>query len=171
MYIEQAYKGLSDGWRYLVGFLIIFFVGWQFLGAIPLTVDAWIRSENLNAFLEASESMFVSLYEGELNLLLILMLLTFVGGLIALLVVVKYLHKQRFTKLITARKKIDWSRVFFAFGIWAIFSIASTFLAYYLAPEDLLWNFNLMPFLGLLLISLILLPLQTSFEEFLFRGY
>jgi membrane protease YdiL (CAAX protease family) len=99
------------------------------------------------------------------------MLLTFVGGLIALLVVVKYLHKQRFTKLITARKKIDWSRVFFAFGIWAIFSIASTFLAYYLAPEDLLWNFNLMPFLGLLLISLILLPLQTSFEEFLFRGY
>lgn len=171
MYIEQAYKSLHEGWRYLVGFLFIFIIGWQIIGAIPLTVISFQRAGSLAEFMEAGLENFFPLYEGESNLYLVLALLTFVGGLLALLVIVKYLHKQRFTKLVTARKKIDWSRVFFSFGIWALFSIVSTLIAYYLAPEDLLWNFNLMPFLGLLLVSLLLLPLQTSFEELLFRGY
>lgn len=171
MYIEQAYKSLHEGWRYLVGFLFIFIIGWQIIGAIPLTVISFQRAGSLAEFMEAGLENFFPLYEGESNLYLVLALLTFVGGLLALLVIVKYLHKQRFTKLVTARKKIDWSRVFLSFGIWALFSIVSTLIAYYLAPEDLLWNFNLMPFLGLLLVSLLLLPLQTSFEELLFRGY
>ena len=36
-YIQQAYKGLHEWWRYLVGFIIID-IAWQFLGAIPLIV-------------------------------------------------------------------------------------------------------------------------------------
>lgn len=171
MFIEQAYKSLHEGWRYIVGFLIIFLLGWQFLGAIPLMVGALLRAEDMKEFMQSSEAMFVPLFKDDLNLLLVLMLFTFIGGLIALIIVIKYLHKQRFVKLVTARKKIDWSRVFFAFSIWAIFSIVTTLISYYLAPEELLLNFNLLPFLGLLLISLLLLPLQTSFEELLFRGY
>ena len=101
----------------------------------------------------------------------IVFLITFLGGLLALILVIKYIHRQRFTKLVTARKKIDWSRFFFSFGIWALFSIVSTLFTYYFTPEDLLWNFNLMPFLGLLAVSILLLPLQTSFEELFFRGY
>jgi hypothetical protein len=38
-------------------------------------------------------------------------------------------------------------------------------------PEDYLWNFKTVPFLILLAIALIMVPLQTSFEEYLFRGY
>lgn len=171
MYIEQAYKSLHEGWRYIVGFLIIFIVGWQFLGAIPITAVSYMRAGTLLEFMDAGLENFFPLYEGESNLYLVLALLTFVGGLIALLLTVRLLHKQSFTKLVTARKKIDWSRVFFAFGIWGGFSIISTLIAYYLSPDDLLWNFKLMPFLGLLLVSLLLLPLQTSFEELLFRGY
>lgn len=171
MYIEQAYKSLHEGWRYLVGFFIIFFIGWQIIGAIPLMGGVLMRVDSPSQLLEGAEDNFVSLFEGESNLYLILVLFTFIGGLIALVPVVKYLHKQRFTALLTARASLDWKRVFFAFGIWAAFSIITTGIAYYLAPEDLQWNFNLMPFLGLLAITLILLPLQTSFEEFLFRGY
>lgn len=171
MYIEQAYKSLHEGWRYLVGFLFIFIIGWQILGAIPLIAASYMRAENLAEFMEAGLENFFPLYESESNLYLVLALLTFVGGLLALMLMVKFLHKQRFTKLITARKKIDWSRVFFAFGLWGAFSIISTLIAYYLAPDDLLWNFELVPFLGLLMVSILLLPLQTSFEELLFRGY
>ena len=35
MYIEQAYKGLHEGWRYVLGVVAVFF-GWQLIGAIPL---------------------------------------------------------------------------------------------------------------------------------------
>ncbi|WP_339847224.1 CPBP family intramembrane glutamic endopeptidase [uncultured Dokdonia sp.] len=171
MYIEQAYKSLHEGWRYIIGFMIIFFVGWQILGAIPITVGSWMKAGDIDTFKAAGEENFFPLFEGESNLYLILALCTFLGGLLGLVVVVKYIHKQRFTKLVTARKNIDWSRFFFAFAIWGVFSVVSTLVAYYFAPEDLVWNFNLMPFLGLLAITLILLPLQTSFEEFLFRGY
>ena len=171
MYIEQAYKSLHEGWRYIIGFLIIFILGWQLLGVIPLMVGSWMRADGIDSFTEAGEESFYPLFEGESNLYLILALCTFLGGLLGLIIVIKYIHNQQFTKLITARKKIDWSRVFFAFSIWALFSIVTTVLAFYLTPEDLVWNFNLMPFLGLLAITLILLPLQTSFEEFLFRGY
>lgn len=171
MFIEQAYKGKREGWRYLIGFLAIFFFGWQIIGVIPLFVSAFSRSTDLASFLESSEEAFINLYDGESNLYLILMLFTFIGGLIVLIPVVKYLHKQRFVTMLTARPKLDWKRVFFAFGVWGAFSVISTLVAYYLSPESMQWNFNLIPFLGLLAITLLLLPLQTSFEEFLFRGY
>lgn len=171
MFIEQAYKGLHEGWRYVIGFLAIFFVGWQIIGVIPIFGSAFTRSSSFKEFLESSEDMFLNLYEGESNLYLVLMLFTFIGGLIVLIPVVKYLHKQKFVTMLTARRKLDWKRIFFAFGIWAAFSIITTIIAYYASPEELQWNFNLMPFLGLLVITLLMLPLQTSFEEFLFRGY
>lgn len=171
MFIEQAYKGKSEWWRYLLGFITVFIIGWQLIGVIPLGVSAFMRAPDIPTLIEASGGAFVSLYEGESNLYLILMLFTFIGGLIVLIPVVKYLHQQRFVTMLTSRPKLDWKRVFFAFGIWGAFSVISTLVAYYLSPESLQWNFNLMPFLGLLVITLLLLPLQTSFEEFLFRGY
>lgn len=171
MFIEQAYKGKNEAWRYVVGFLAIFFLGWQMIGVVPLFISALNRSSDFASFIDASAEGFVSFYEGESNLYLILMLFTFIGGLIVLIPVVKYLHKQRFVTMLTARPKLDWKRVFFAFGIWGAFSVISTLVAYYLSPESMQWNFNLIPFLGLLAITLLMLPLQTSFEEFLFRGY
>lgn len=171
MYIEQAYKSLHDGWRYIIGFLIVFIFGWQLLGVIPLGVVSFLRAGNVSAFFEASLQNFMPLFEGKSNLYLALIIFTFIGGLIALLLVIKYLHRQKFTELVTARKKIDWGRVFFSFGVWATFSIIITVIGYYASPEDFQWNFNLLPFLGLLAVTLLLLPLQTSFEELLFRGY
>lgn len=37
--------------------------------------------------------------------------------------------------------------------------------------DEFQWNFQPLPFLGLLIISLLLLPIQTGFEELFFRGY
>ena len=46
MYIEQAYKGLSDSWRYVVGLLAVFFV-WQFIGGIPLIIALLVEADSL----------------------------------------------------------------------------------------------------------------------------
>jgi len=42
---------------------------------------------------------------------------------------------------------------------------------YYVSPESYLPSFELEPFLYLAAIAIILVPIQTSFEEYLFRGY
>jgi membrane protease YdiL (CAAX protease family) len=42
---------------------------------------------------------------------------------------------------------------------------------YMMSPEDYVWNFKPLTFLILLLISVVMIPLQTSMEELIFRGY
>ena len=88
-----------------------------------------------------------------------------------LFIIVKYLHKLPLIKFTTTRPKIDWNRFWFVFIIWGIVSLVLTLVGYYLMPEDFVVQFNLVPFLILSLIVLIMIPLQTSFEEYLFRGY
>jgi membrane protease YdiL (CAAX protease family) len=46
-----------------------------------------------------------------------------------------------------------------------------TLIAYYIQPEDFVINFQLQPFLVFLVLAILFIPLQTSFEEYLFRGY
>ncbi len=84
---------------------------------------------------------------------------------------VKFVHQQSIRSLTTSRDKVDWKRVFFSFSLWALFTIGSTLIAYYLKPEDFVINFQLQPFLIFLVLAVVLIPLQTSFEEYLFRGY
>ncbi len=171
MYIERAYNSLSDLWRYIIGFVVVFVIGSQIIGTIPVFIVSFLKADNLNALMVAAEDNLLPLFEDDVNSYLVLMLIPFVIGTIVLLIVLKYLHKQPLKELITTRAKVDWKRVFFAFTIWAIFSIGSTLILYQVSPESFIWNFKLWPFLGLLAITLLILPIQTSFEEFLFRGY
>ena len=96
------------------------------------------------------------------NRFLVESLLQFVFFLVLLLVWVKYMHKQSITSLTTSRIKIDWKRIMFSFSIWAIVTIAISFIGIYLSPDDYEFNFNLKPFLTLLIISILLIPLLSS---------
>jgi membrane protease YdiL (CAAX protease family) len=171
MYIAQAYKFKHDGWRYVVGTIIIFLIGWQFLGMIPLIVVSFFQAENLPEFLIASESAFASLFPAKSNLYLLLILLTFIGGFIPLIFVIKYIHRETLTQLTTSRKKIDWGRFFFGFGLIAALSIVTTVFDFYSNPENYVVQFELIPFLIMFVIVVVLIPIQTSFEEYFFRGY
>ena len=168
MYIKQAFNILHDWWRYLVG-LIIVIIGVGF-GQIPFTIAVFYKAyQNGDNLAELDESTMLTFLEPNLNLFL--MLLSYAGGLLALLLVVKYLHKQSITHLTTARPKIDWKRFWFMFVLWGIISSSLVLISYALSPEDYVLNFKLIPFIILCVIAIILLPLQTSFEEYLFRGY
>jgi uncharacterized protein len=90
---------------------------------------------------------------------------------LGLLFWVKVAHKQSITSLTTSRKKIDWNRFFFAFGLWTSITIVLTVIDYFSSPEDFILNFKPIPFLIFFFLSIILIPLQTSFEEYFFRGY
>ena len=81
------------------------------------------------------------------------------------------LHNQPMVAVTTSRKKIDWGRFWFGFGLIAITTIVFTAIDYYSNPEDYVLQFDLIPFLILAVIAILMIPLQTSFEEYLFRGY
>jgi membrane protease YdiL (CAAX protease family) len=171
MYIEQAFKWKHDWWRYLVGVLIVFIIGWQLIGVIPIIFVSILKAESLSQFMESGLTNFASLYPAKSNLYLLLMLLTFLGGLIALIFTIIFLHKQKIKQLITSRMNIDWGKFFFSFGIIAILTVGLTLMDFYSNPDDYVVQFEVVPFLIMAIISFIFIPLQTSFEELFFRGY
>jgi membrane protease YdiL (CAAX protease family) len=169
MYIKQAFKSLHEWWRYLVGFIIIFLASQ--IGSIPLLIAVMVKIMAEGGNMESVQDPNVIMTVLDSNLTLFLMLLSFAIGLLAIYFVVKYLHKQPFVTLTTSRKKTDWGRVFFGFGIITITTLAVTALDYYSNPQDYVLQFDLVPFLILAVIAIVMIPLQTSFEEYLFRGY
>ncbi len=168
MYIKQAFNSKHNWWLYLAGLAIIFIV--VLLGQIPyaivLIAKAFESGVDLQK-LESSEAM--RLLESNLNLFLLL--LSYAAGFLAVLFVVKTLHKQSIRSLTTSRTKIDWKRFWFAFLFWGIISSGLVLVDHYTSPENYVFNFELVPFLILAVIAIVLVPLQTSFEEYLFRGY
>ena len=84
---------------------------------------------------------------------------------------VKFIHQQSLRSFTTSRPKVDWKRILFAFSLWGIFIVATILISYYSNPDNYIYNFKPIPFLIFLFLALILIPLQTSFEEYFFRGY
>ncbi|WP_299681877.1 CPBP family intramembrane glutamic endopeptidase [uncultured Tenacibaculum sp.] len=168
-YIQQAFKGRNEWYLYLISIFLVLF-GWQIIGGIPLLISAAIFSDDMGDFAKAAENNFLGIGIDS-NLYLFLMILMFIFGLLALIVCIKYIHKRKFTTLVTSRKKIDWKRFWFAFVIWAVIAIVITAVGILISPENYTWNFKPIPFFTLVLVSFLFLPFQTSFEELLFRGY
>lgn len=84
---------------------------------------------------------------------------------------VKLVHKQTLVSLTTSRNTIDWKRIAFSFIIWSSITIVLTLLAYFFAPEEFVINYKPQKFWIFFVLAIVLLPLQTSFEEYLFRAY
>jgi len=169
MYIAQALKGLHDWWRYLLG-LVIVLIAWQVLGGLPFLIAILVKVLNTGGNLSSfNKTDLLSMLEPNLNLFL--MLLMFAFGLWALFYVVKKLHKLPLLYLTTTRKKVDWKRFWFMFTLWAVVSVALFGVDYYMQPQHYQLNFKLVPFIILVIIATVLIPIQTSFEEYLFRGY
>jgi membrane protease YdiL (CAAX protease family) len=90
---------------------------------------------------------------------------------VILLFWVKFIHGQSIRSLTTSRKKVDWKRIFFSFTLWGTFTTITTLILFYLSPESFVINYDPIKFFPFLIIALLLIPLQTSFEEYFFRGY
>lgn len=159
MYIRQVYNKEFRFWKYLI-------IPGMFLGLMALNFLAIkLLDLDTNAIIKSEIER-----KGE-NRFLVESLAPLAIGLFLLLFWVKYIHKQSLTSLTTSRDKIDWKRIFFAFFFWGIVSSSLILIDYYTNPEGYVWNFNPEKFAILAVIAILLVPLQTSFEEYLFRGY
>ena len=159
-FIQQAYKGENEWWKYLIALVVVmspFILNFVLYLLLP---------EIFEKIYEDMEN-----FQGNKNVFLLENLVPFVVLLAILLLFVRYLHKRSIVSLITSRLKIDWNRVIYSFVLWLAISMAFLAIGFFTDSENLIWNFKPIPFFILVIISLVFLPLQTSFEELLFRGY
>ena len=159
MFIEQGYKGNIGLWKYwipILGFSALMAVNYVMTINSPIDVDVMMKDVidkiGLNAFF-------------------ILAIGPLVAGFFIILGWVYLVHGQSITSLTTSRKKIDWKRVLFAFLLWGGITTLMMFADIMMSPDDYVLNFKPIPFLILLVMAVVLVPLQTSFEEYMFRGH
>ncbi|MBF4518162.1 CPBP family intramembrane metalloprotease [Flavobacterium sp. ANB] len=167
MFLEQGIKPENKFWKYLIGSVIIIIA--SFIGQIPFSVAVLYKSFISKKAFPTDNASVMKMFEP--NMTLFLVMISFAFALAGVYFVVKYLHNQTFLSITTSRKKIDWNRVFFSFLLWSAFSVVSFFVIYLRSPENFVWNFKLVPFLILTVLGSILIPIQTSTEEYVFRGY
>lgn len=159
MYLEQFKNNKENILKYLP--FVLGFIGFMGLNLITsqlLNTDSAAMIDNSVKTLGKNFTFFS-------------FLIPFTFFLALLLIWWKYIHKETFTRLTTGRKKIDWNRFFFSFTIWGLINAITLAITYFINPNNFELQFNPQAFVPLFLIALIFIPLQTSFEEYFFRGY
>ena len=165
MFLEIIDSKKNPFIKYVKGILIVIF--FHFIGQIPLSL--YLIFNNLN--FENSENQIYILSLIPPNLSLFLILIPFLITLPAIWFVVTKLHIQPPKTIITAKNKIDYQKITFAFLLWGCFSTLLVISDYLISPEHYETNFKPLPFLILFFIATIMIPIQTSVEELIFRGY
>ena len=175
--LERGREGRIEGWRYFVGILLSFFVGYQILGAVPfcilifrgLTNEYFTFGELLS---DSSQMMNPEFLHVSKNVLLASILFIFVGAMAGLWFSLKYLHRKQFMSVVAgSTNKFDFKRYFFAFGIWCAVCVGQVVFSMQMNPEIYQNVFDPAPFFGGLVVLLIMLPIQTGWEEIFMRGY
>jgi len=171
-FLEKSLDRQNQFWKYLIVVLAAIFGG-QILGAIPLVcvmvfkqiVSGGTLSINPNNFMDFTA------FGMSKNLVFFLLMLSPVVMLLISIVLIKVLHKRSFAETVNGTQKIRINRCLTGAGVWGILTVIYYLCDYLINPGDFRLQFNLSAFIPLLLISVILIPIQTTSEEFLFRGY
>jgi hypothetical protein len=167
MFLEQGIHSENKFWKYLIGSGVIIIA--SFLGQIPWLLGVNYETLSKGTPYPSTSEEMMSFFDSNLTLFFILISFAFAMG--GVYFVVRYLHNQTIRSVTTSRPKTDWNRVFFSFSLWSVFTIMSTLLSYYSHPDDFVVNFKPVPFLILFVVGVLLIPIQTSAEEYVFRGY
>ena len=167
MFIQNALKVKNNIWRYALGIFIIFI--FTQIGSIPFII-AIFNKVGLEGAANLDPSKMMTILENS-NLTFFYTLLTFFVGFIGFLIVIKYLHNQSVLSITTSRKTIDYKRILTSFSAISVILVLNILFSFFTSSEEYILQFNLNDFLILLLIAVIFIPVQTSLEEYVFRGY
>ncbi|MDR2650932.1 MAG: CPBP family intramembrane metalloprotease [Prevotellaceae bacterium] len=176
-YLESVLGKDNSFWKYVIVILVTMIasqlIGGIFIGiVIGVFVFLSISNEG-GSFSPETFSNVKNLYDLGLpeNLVLILMLFPFVVGMITLWLLINRMHKRTFSMTVNGGESVRWSHVFVGFSVWFLLMFVFFAVNYIVDPDNFKVQFNISEFIPLLVISLLFIPIQTTYEEYMFRGY
>lgn len=173
MFLNVARQGQNQWWTYLITLLIV--IGAVVLAQVPLALIFMYKATQYGLDPSESQKMlqrmdFTAIGMSQ-NMAIVLILIPFAVGLLVLWFCVRFIHKRNPATMVNPSGKINWNKILYAFILWLLLTGSVEVVFYLMEPETYSLQFQPGPFFVLLIISLLLFPLQTSFEEILFRGY
>ena len=170
-HLESALTQGNQGWKYFLVIIIGFFIG-QLVGGIPLFIIMGIKiAQSGGNFVMPDNPMDLSAYGIDPNVGLILIVLPFIASLFIAILLIKAFHQRSYKQVINGGRPFRWSRFWKGFLVWGSFILASLFAGLLMDPENFELNLNLSSLVPLIIISFLLIPIQSGTEEFFFRGY
>jgi len=169
-----AVHGHNYWWMFVMGVAaaLLGYIIFQIIIQVPLLSMAINKGITIEEITNDPEMIFDPDKIGiNKNALLAMLFGMFVFAFFGLYLVVTKIHKKPFTSIVTSYEKVRFGRIFFAFTVWGILIVTSTLIGYYTDKDAVTLQFDPLNFFMLLLVSVILMPIQTSTEEFIFRGY
>jgi uncharacterized protein len=155
--------GKNEWWRYVLGLALIV--------AFPLAV-AIIAVEISSLVGATTPDQTAGASIARDPIISFLQLSGFDAALIVgILLAVRLIHKRPFLSVITPGRSLDWKKVGKSFGLFFGLVALATVVDYLLNPLTYQFRLNPQRFLLFAPVAVVLIPIQTSAEELLFRGY
>lgn len=159
-------EGKNTHKRYISSLLVIL-AFMLILGTLAYII-ALIIGEILNPGLLDIETGLVTDPLIDLYLLHLQSILLVIGLFIA----VKFILKRRFISLITPADKLNWGKIGYGFIVFLIILVAFSLVDFAIFPHEYHLNdFDMTRFIWLFIAVILLVPIQTTSEELLFRGF
>jgi membrane protease YdiL (CAAX protease family) len=149
VYLALADQGKNAWWRYAVG--------------IVLTLLIWMVGTAFLTFPFLNDPNSVAVFAVSL--------LTFGLLIVGTWLATAWLHRRSFGSLIGPSGRLNGRRLLLGAGIWAGLFILITLVNVIFMGVRYTFNASFLQTWPYLLAALVLIPLQTSAEEFFFRGY
>ncbi len=174
MFITQLYhKGDNRWFKYMISFILA--LGALFLGQIVSTVGLFgLAAANGIDMSKLSDPYDILNFEKmgiHPALGLFIMVVGFAITLIIMHFLIKPIHDRPALTSYTARPRLDWSRVFYGFGIWALLNIGVEGISYFISPSEYTLTTNWSGLFLTAIVAILFIPFQTTCEELLFRGH
>jgi uncharacterized protein len=167
-YLEAAREGKNDWWRYLIGYPFII-ASYLLLGSIPVLGLALFAMLDGNPLTNFSQT---GTFTGISPLVTFTVLLSsFIPFIIAEALTVTLIHGRPFRSLITTAARVNWMRIMQGVAFWTLVAALLALLEAVMYPGRYIFSFDSKNWIAIAIASLILIPIQASAEEFLFRGY
>lgn len=168
LFLDAARPGKHAWWRYLISLFVIL-VFWLGLGSIPtLILFGWVYIRQIAA---GSVSTIIDIANLPMLPTFLATMLSFVFLLVGLFLAVRLVHQRRFSSLITPKTRVYWLRIGQGFGFWFLLVAGTSIIEALLYPGCYQLASERENFVLFAVFSLIFIPIQTSAEELMFRGY
>jgi membrane protease YdiL (CAAX protease family) len=170
-HLTRAFDGQNQWWKYLVVIIVAVIVG-QIVGAIPLIVVIGVSvAMNGGQVATPENAMDLSAYGIDPNLGLALMVIPFIVMLVLAIVLIKAFHQRTSKDVVNGGRSFRWNRFGLGVVVWGAIMLVLFFTQLLISPEDLEFRFDPAAFIPLVFVAVLLIPIQSGTEEFIFRGY
>lgn len=170
-HLSRAFDGQNQWWKYLVVMVVAVIVG-QIIGAIPLIVVMGVSiAMNGGQVATPENPMDLAAYGINPSLGLALMVIPFIVTLVLAIVLIKSFHQRTSKDVVNGGRAFRWNRFWLGAGVWGVIMLILFFVQFILNPGELEFRFDPVSFIPLVIVAVLLIPIQSGTEEFIFRGY